>query len=206
MYLVLSSESRTGGLQDRWRKVISELLMLLLKTLLSLALVGYLKNDWFLVVMLGLCHNLWSLILSLKAFWWSPDCPIPSVNLEEKGHLPSHLIIFWATVKACTILSPLLVLRSLACQGVRLCRLLLSSLKWGAASVRITSQCCQVPTFFCCSRARCHLNFSCFYMLSWQQMSELFKAVVCPSLSFSRQGCFLSNGFCSQLPTKLLWI
>lgn len=69
----------------------------------------------------------------------------------------------------------------------------------------IASRYFQVPSYFCYGRPRCHLNFPCLYALL-AATSWAVKAAGCPSLSFGRQGCFLSNSFCSQLPAKLLWI
>lgn len=159
------------------RKVISELLMLLLEMVLSVALVGYLRTNWLLVVMLWLCHNFWSLILSLKSLLVKSKLPHPTCELGRKGNLHSLSIIFpghrtgrcTSEPFPCPLLPSVSGLSPFAGAvpwgGVRLCYLLLSSLNWGAATAAIASHCFQAPSCFCCGRAHCHLNFSFFYAL-----------------------------------------
>lgn len=149
-----------------WVKVVSELLLLLLRGVFPVALVGCLKTSWLLVVTLCLCCSLWSVILSLKVFQWSPNCTIPSVNSERKGHMVSYLIVFQAIEQAGTLLNSCLVLHFLACQEWALLDKLCRGAAWdlaiqGAISVRISSRCFWVPFRLCCGRAHDHFIF-CF--------------------------------------------
>lgn len=152
-----------GGLRDRLRKVISELLILLLKTVFSSALVGYFSN-WFLAVSLQLWHKFCLSVLCLKAFRWNSDGPIPCKCSRKRSFVPIADAFSFDYFLGCKICRECLLffffllpqcqwctfLQELCCGAAWACQWLLSLVKQGAVSIRITLHTSQVTSLSCC--------------------------------------------------------